>query len=178
MIELQKFEKSDAGRLIGWMPDEQFMVQAAGPLFKWPLDLSQVEQHMENAQGQRPTVYAFDAAETRSGKIIGHVEITRIDYEKSNGMLGPLLIGEPDLRGKGYGREIVKLAVDFGFNIIGLDEIYLWVFEFNTAAIKCYEKAGFERCQYKESDYKLGDRSWNSIKMKLRKEDHAKNFSS
>lgn len=173
MIELLKFEKSDAARLIGWIPDEQFMVQATGPLFKWPPDTGQVEQHLESAEGEKPTVYAFNAAETRSGKVIGHVEIILIDYEKSNGMLGSILIGDPDLRGKGYGREIVKLAVDFGFNVIGLDEIYLWVFEFNTGAMKCYEKAGFERCQYKESDFELGDRSWNSIKMKIRKDGYS-----
>lgn len=170
MLELQKFEKSDADRLIGWIPDEEFMVQATGPLFKWPPDATQVQKHLEKAEGEKPTVYAFNAVDTRSAEVIGHVEIIWIDYEKSDGMLGPILIGDPGLRSKGYGREMVNLAVDFGFNSIGLDEIYLWVFEFNTGAVKCYEKAGFERCEYKESNFKLGNRSWNGIKMKLEKE--------
>jgi RimJ/RimL family protein N-acetyltransferase len=169
MLELQKFETSDFDRLISWIPDEQFLIQTCGPLFKWPLDSGQLEQHLKNAEGEKPTVYAFNVVIVPENTVIGHVEIIWIDYEKSNGMLGPVLIGDSDFRGKGHGRKIVKLAVDFGFNSIGLDEIYLWVFEFNTAAIRCYEKIGFKKCGLKESTLNLGNKSWNSMKMKLGK---------
>jgi RimJ/RimL family protein N-acetyltransferase len=175
MLELQKFEKSDFDRLIAWMPNEQFLIQTCGPLFKWPLDEAQLERHLKDAEGEKPTVYAFKVVHVQPSKVIGHVEIIWIDYEKANGMLGPVLIGDPDLRGKGYGRKIIELAVDFGFNNIGLDELYLWVFEVNTAAIKCYEKIGFKKCELKESISKPGTKSWN---MKLRKEDCAENLSS
>lgn len=169
MLKLQKFEKSDFDRLIGWIPDEQFLIQTCGPLFKWPFNVGQLEQHLKNAEGEKPTVYAFNAVIVPENKVIGHVGIIWIDYEKANGMLGPILIGDPDLRGKGYGKEVVKMAVDFGFNSIGLDEICLWIFEFNTAAIRCYEKTGFKKCELKESISKPGSKSWN---MKLGKENY------
>jgi RimJ/RimL family protein N-acetyltransferase len=173
MVELRKFETSDFDRFISWIPDEQFLIQTCGPLFKWPLDKAQLDKHLEQADVEKPTVYAFTAVIFPENTVIGHVEIVWIDYEKSNGMLGPVLIGESGLRGKGYGSKIVKLAVDFGFNSIGLDEIYLWVFDSNTAAIRCYEKIGFRKCQFKESISKPGSKSWN---MKLRKEDYAKSY--
>jgi RimJ/RimL family protein N-acetyltransferase len=173
MFELQKFEKSDFDRLISWMPDEQFLIQTCGPLFKWPLDSEQLERHLKDAEGEKPTVYTFKVVHVQSNKIIGHVEIIWIDYEKSNGMLGPILIGDPKLRGKGYGREVAKLAVEFGFNNIGLNEIYLWVFEFNIAAIRCYEKIGFKKYDLKKSALTLGNKSCSSMKMKLSKKDYS-----
>jgi RimJ/RimL family protein N-acetyltransferase len=175
MLELQKFETSDFDRLISWIPNEQFLIQTCGPLFKWPLDEAQLEKHLEQTESEKPTVYAFNAVIVPENTVIGHVEIIWIDYEKSNGMLGPILIGDPDLRGKGYGRKIAKLAVDFSFNSIGLNELYLWVFDFNTVAIRCYEKIGFKKCELKESISKPGSKSWN---MKLRKEDYAEKLSS
>ena len=120
-------------------------------------------------------MYAFKVVQVPDGKVIGHIEIVLIDYEKANGMLGPVLISNPSLRNKGYGKEAVKLAVDFGFNNIGLDEIYLWVFEFNPAALRCYEKVGFKKGQLKESIAKPGSNVWN---MKLKKEDYLKNLHS
>jgi RimJ/RimL family protein N-acetyltransferase len=175
MIELQKFESSDFEKFISWIPDEQFLIQTCGPLFKWPLDEAQLEKHLEQTEGEKPTVYAFTAVIVPENTVIGHVEIVWIDYEKSNGMLGPVLIGESGLRGKGYGRKIAKLAVEFGFNDIGLNEIYLWVFDFNTTAIRCYEKIGFKKCELKESISKPGSKSW---KMKLGRKDYVKNLSS
>lgn len=173
---MRKFGRADFDRLISWIPDEQFLIQTCGPLFKWPLDAGQLEQHLEKAEGKKPTVYAFSVVQVPDGKVIGHIEIVWIDYEKSNGMLGPVLIGEPRFCNKGYGRESVKLAVDFGFNNIGLDEIYLWVFESNTAAIRCYEKIGFKKGEIKESTLKSGNKLLNSLKMKLRKEDYVTDF--
>ncbi len=90
MLELKKFEKSDFDRLIGWIPDEQFLVQTCGPLFKWPLDKAQLEQHLKDAEGEKPTVYAFKVVHVQPSKVVGHVEIIWIDYEKPDGMLGPV----------------------------------------------------------------------------------------
>lgn len=172
MLELERFEKPDIEQLIGWLPDEAFMLQTCGPIFKWPPTTEQMEKHLEDAQGDTPTVYAYRAVDSQSRQVVGHVEIIWIDYEKSNGMLGPVLIGEPDARGKGYGQRMVKLALEVGFTMIGLDEIYLYVFEYNTSAIKCYEKVGFRECGRKVSECKLAGRSWHAKKMKMMKEEY------
>jgi RimJ/RimL family protein N-acetyltransferase len=44
---------------------------------------------------------------------------------------------------KGIGTEVTKLVLRFGFEELGLHRIDLRVLEYNTRAIRCYEKCGF-----------------------------------
>lgn len=43
----------------------------------------------------------------------------------------------------GYGCDAVNTLCNFCFDSLGLHRIYLYVFESNKRAIRCYEKAGF-----------------------------------
>jgi RimJ/RimL family protein N-acetyltransferase len=177
MLELQKFEKSDFGRLIGWIPDERFLVQWAGPLFTWPLDEQQLDKYVKDTKGEKPKRYIFKAVHLADDKVIGHIEIGPVDHENSIGILSRVLIGKSGNRRKGYGKEMIKLAVDFGFNRISLSRINLAVFDFNEAAISCYKKAGFSKYELKEKAVKCGNECWNVIMMNLRKKDYAEDFS-
>lgn len=55
-----------------------------------------------------------------------------------------LLIGEKSCHGKGYGREIVRLMLDFGFESLNLNRVFLHVREDHAAAVRLYESAGFK----------------------------------
>lgn len=48
-----------------------------------------------------------------------------------------------DSCGKGLGTFAVRYALDYGFQFLGLNKIYLRVLESNTRAQKCYLKCGF-----------------------------------
>ncbi len=63
MLELQKFEKLDFDRLIGWIPDERFLVQWAGPLFTWSLDDGQLDNYLKETKGEKPKRYVFKAVQ-------------------------------------------------------------------------------------------------------------------
>ncbi len=181
MLELRKFERADFDRLIGWVPDARFLLQWAGTLLKWPLDKAQLDKHLEDTKGEKPKRYAFKAIRVSDNKPIGHVEVDFINYDKSTAMLSRVLIGEPENRGKGYGLEMVRLAVDFAFNHICLNAINLGVFDFNKAAISCYKRIGFKEFDLRE-EYNLKEENlrikfeneyWNALMMKLKKEDYA-----
>jgi RimJ/RimL family protein N-acetyltransferase len=49
----------------------------------------------------------------------------------------------PEHLGHGYGTEITRLVLDHAFGELALHRVDLRVLAFNTAAIACYEKAGF-----------------------------------
>ncbi|KAL6808436.1 acyl-CoA N-acyltransferase [Trichoderma camerunense] len=49
-----------------------------------------------------------------------------------------------EYRGKGYGAEATKWAVDWAFNYTGVHRIELWSFSYNEAAIRLWEKIGFK----------------------------------
>jgi len=52
-----------------------------------------------------------------------------------------ILLGER--RGEGLGTEATTLTLDWAFNVAGLRNVTLEVWEPNKAAIRAYEKAGF-----------------------------------
>jgi len=56
-----------------------------------------------------------------------------------------LIIGEPDNWNKGYGREVARAFLRYGFAELNLNRIMLRVNATNTGGIKAYEAAGFVR---------------------------------
>jgi RimJ/RimL family protein N-acetyltransferase len=68
-------------------------------------------------------------------------------------------IGDLSFRGKGFGFEALNLLIDYGFNELNFHKIQLNVIEYNIAAVKMYEKAGFIReGLYREYIYRDGRR--------------------
>jgi RimJ/RimL family protein N-acetyltransferase len=52
-------------------------------------------------------------------------------------------LGQMDNFGQGYGTEAITLLIQYGFNDLNLERIYLHVFRSNERAIHVYEKKGF-----------------------------------
>lgn len=76
-------------------------------------------------------------------KMIGTVSLEKIDWKNRNATLG-IFIGDKDFRNKGYGTEAIKLILEYGFRYMNLHNVKLDLMEFNTRALKCYEKCGFK----------------------------------
>jgi RimJ/RimL family protein N-acetyltransferase len=54
-----------------------------------------------------------------------------------------IVIGDKNYWSRGYGTDAVTTLTGFGFGELNLQRIWLRVFDFNTRAIRCYEKSGF-----------------------------------
>jgi ribosomal-protein-alanine N-acetyltransferase len=75
------------------------------------------------------------------GRCIGEVRLT-VNKEDNRARYA---IGIFDTKywNKGIGTEVTRVILRFGFKEIGLHRIDLKVLEYNTRAIRCYEKCGF-----------------------------------
>ena len=87
-------------------------------------------------------VAQFIIWDKEDNKKIGSVYLQKIDKEKKNCEFG-ILIGEPDYLNGGRGSEAARLINAYGFEQLGMKEIYLRVLASNDRAIHAYEKAGF-----------------------------------
>ena len=76
-------------------------------------------------------------------KLIGISRLMFIDFESLVAELG-IYIGEKKLQNKGYGSIALKKTIEYGFNILKLNKIYLKVLESNQRAINLYSKNNFE----------------------------------
>ena len=77
-----------------------------------------------------------------TNEYIGNVQLTSIKNKKAE---FHIFIGETSFWGKGIGHQATKLILEYGFNEIGLNNIFLNVKEDNKKAVKLYEKIGFAR---------------------------------
>lgn len=87
--------------------------------------------------------YQF-AVETLEGELIGRCGILKLDWKNRLAELG-IMIGKEAYRGHGYGTDAMKLLCRFCFEEMNLHKLKLSVIAFNEAAVRCYEKCGFER---------------------------------
>lgn len=74
--------------------------------------------------------------------IIGVIRLKYIDWISRNAELG-IYIGEDKYRGRGLGKEALKLLLKYAFQEINLHKISLTVLEYNANAIKLYKSCGF-----------------------------------
>ena len=78
----------------------------------------------------------------QSGEEIGSQYYKDIDKENKTAEYG-IYIGREDMLGKGYGSEVMELALEYARSDMGLKEISLRVLESNARARKVYEGRGF-----------------------------------
>lgn len=74
---------------------------------------------------------------------VGQISLYNINWEISHAEYGRLMIGPPIAKGKGYARQATTLLLDFAFNILNLNVVFLEVKSDNKSAIAIYESAGF-----------------------------------
>ena len=96
----------------------------------------------------------FSIINTINDKPIGYVSIKGIDKVEGCAEVG-IAIMDTEYRGKGYGTEALKQAVNYAFNEIGLTLLGLTVFPSNQRAIQAYEKVGFQKTELLENSWLL-----------------------
>jgi len=89
---------------------------------------------------QRKNEIRFAICEKETGEYIGNVQLTGINgYDAAF----HIFIGDKKSWGRGYGTEATRLLLNYGFNVLNLQSIYLDVKKENKAAIRVYSKVGF-----------------------------------
>jgi RimJ/RimL family protein N-acetyltransferase len=102
MIKLEYFNKSDFKQLIEWSGDEAFLLQWAGPQFKFPLTEEQITNYLEGSNDiNKSDKLIFKAIDEQTGTVIGHISIGGIDRENRSGRIGKVLVGKSLERGNG-----------------------------------------------------------------------------
>ena len=75
-------------------------------------------------------------------QFIGTLKIQPINFSEKTSWLG-IMIGNPDFRGQGYGREAIQEVLNYLFMSLKLQAIFLGVDLKNDNAISLYRNLGF-----------------------------------
>ncbi|HAQ41912.1 MAG TPA: GNAT family N-acetyltransferase [Clostridiales bacterium] len=137
-VYLSPIDAGDYVKYTEWVND---MEVAIGMIFATKL----IDEESEKNALERLSKSQFNFAVIASGtdNVIGNVGFPAIDYINRIGEVG-IFIGDKNYWGNGYGQQALELLIDFGFNILNLNNIYLKVYSYNLPAISCYKKIGFK----------------------------------
>lgn len=167
MIELQYFTEEDFDQLIGWFDSKREYIQWGGGGFGYPLTRSKLQSHLEGANEQDGKKLIYKVVETDSGKAVGHISLESIDRENRSARVCRVLVGEGSMRGKGVGEAMMNEILKVAFNQHKLHRVSLGVYDFNHSAIKCYEKAGFQREGLKRDAQRYEEEYWSLWEMSI-----------
>lgn len=147
MIYLRKMTYEDTDNIVRWRNSElvrpRFIYQK---LFTRKSHENWIKSMVETGK-----VVQMIICTREDDRPVGSVYIRDIDPENKKGEYG-IFIGEADALGKGYGTQAARLMIKYAFEELKLHRLFLRVFADNKAAIKSYEKAGFEKEAYLKED--------------------------
>lgn len=141
-IKLSSIREEDIEDIMQWLDDYEFLTYF-DMLPAIPQTKKQVNETLDYfIKSQDKIILSIRHKE--SDKIIG---ITGFDDIQWNNGAATLFIGIGDKEhsGKGYGKEALKMLINFGFYELNLHRIQLSVIGYNDRAIGLYEGLGFVR---------------------------------
>lgn len=157
-MHLVPFIKKDYPLLIQWIKTEAFNLLWGGPLYQWPINIEQIGIHQK-----KDSVTAFVAVENEEK--IGFIELVNISDHHYR--LCRVLIADESLRGKGYGRKLVQLAIEYASQTLGADRLSLAVFTKNKKAFHLYQSLGFRTIPKKPDFREFKGERWPLRHMEL-----------
>jgi len=139
-IYLRKMVVEDTDDIVRWRNSDsvrsRFIYQG---LFTRESHLNWIKTMCDTGKVQQMIIVEKDTE-----RPIGSAYIRDIDHIHHKGEYG-LFIGEEVSRGKGIGREVTHLMLEYGLGELGLHRIYSRVLEDNVISVKSALKGGLEQ---------------------------------
>ncbi len=166
MLRLRPYKSCDAAYIEKWITDErQFYQWSADRLGEYPLTAEKLNANYKEYENSDFfwQMTAFD----ESMLPVGHFIMRFTDEERKSVRLGFIIV-DNNIRGKGYGREMLELAIKYSFDILKVSEVTLGVFANNPAAFHCYETVGFRELESNSRCHiPIKDELWECIEMHI-----------
>ena len=158
-MDLRLFTISDAPTIFSWIKDKT-------AFRKWSADRYPVfppEPEDMAAQYAADNIFPFTAVDSE-GNIVGHIMLRYPEPSKAVIRFGFVILDDR-LRGKGYGKQMLQLAILKAKQDFGAQKITLGVFDNNPSALHCYESVGFVVTG--TDTYVIDGEEWSGKEMEL-----------
>lgn len=140
-IFLRALTQSDANEeYLSWLNDEETTRGLASGVF--PSSIEALKKFVESISSRKDVVM-FAICDVQNGQHIGNIKLDNFDWVSRTCELG-ILIGNKNYWGKGIGYEVCLLTLKYAFQDLNIRKVVLAVYENNPAAVKLYEKLGFQ----------------------------------
>ncbi len=158
-VILRAVARDDLPKLCAFNNDVEVELAGGGdPPMPQSLARLEAEFDQDTAKGGRNGAgFVIEAInEANAATLIGHCALFRFDEAARTCELG-ITIGDKAYWGKGYGRDAVRLLLDYAFRLRNQRKVYLTVWGNNERAIRAYHACGFvEEGRLKEHVWSAG----------------------
>ncbi|CAN1532007.1 RimL Acetyltransferases, including N-acetylases of ribosomal proteins [Flavobacteriaceae bacterium] len=168
IVTLKAIELEDLDLLNKWGNDPEIQYWLGGWHFptnkndiqKWHSSLS------VSSTNQRFSIYTDDLG------LIGTANLVDIDWKNKNAFHG-MLLGDKEIRGKGFAVDTVMAIMKYAFEELGLNRLDGSMIEYNEASLKMYiGKCGWREEGRQRNWYFRKNQYWDRILVGITKEDY------
>ena len=167
-VVLRAIEREDLELLHKWSNDPDINYMLGG----WHFPSSKQDQEKWFASlslGSNSQRFAIDTPDLG---IIGMANLVDINWKDRNGFHG-MLLGDKDMRGKGYGVDTIMAINRFAFEELGLMRMNGSMISYNEASIGVYtKKCGWEIEGIKKNHYFRKNQWWDEVVVGITREDY------
>lgn len=147
-----------------WTHDAEFMrlmeLKPVRPLS--PAAVKAQYEAVEKEMAEEGNLFYFTVRTRDDDRLIGKALIEYVDWSNGNGYIR-LGIGEAELRGKGYGSQVLCLLLRFAFDELNLYRVTAVTPAYNEGAVRLFQKFGFmEEARRRSAMYRDGE-LWDVI---------------
>jgi RimJ/RimL family protein N-acetyltransferase len=167
-VVLRPLVRADAPRLVALLADPAVR---ANLRLTGPVTLEQEEEFIETV-GRATDQLVLGVVAADDGRLLGVTGLHQLGDPARQAEFG-IFLGGPAEWGRGFGGEATRLVVDHGFDVLGLNRIWLHVHADNARGLRAYARAGFRREGLLRQGARRGDRFVDVIAMAILREEWA-----
>ena len=166
-LTLRPFIPTDAAVITSWLKSEYLTHQWSADRYEnYPVtaeDMNAYHEKYINGKTSR-ALTMIDGEE-----VVGYITLRQPEGNPDEQRLGFVIIDDSK-RGRGLGKALVSMTVEYAFNELDAKTVCLGVFENNSSAARCYEATGFQRVSLPQPEhYECRGEIWNCIEMIIQK---------
>lgn len=140
LVFLRPAERPDIPLFVRWLSDERTTRNLA---LRSPISQAMEERWFEDLLDHHGRDrWHFVICRLEDGRPVGSLDLHAVDLINGGAGLG-IMIGDPADRSQGYGGDAIRALVDFGFDELRLERVWLDVYDANSEARRLYERLGF-----------------------------------
>ncbi len=158
-VILRAIEEEDLPALHKWSNLPEIWYNLGG--WHFPSSMASMQSWFESLQSdQLNQRFAIEAPDIG---LIGTANLVNIDWKNRNAFHG-MMLGDKDLRGKGFGVDTIMAIMRYAFEELQLERLDTTIIEYNTISINVYcKKCGWKEEGRRRNWYFRKNRYWDKF---------------
>lgn len=167
-ILLRAIEREDLALLNKWANDVEIQYWLGG----WHFPTNMEDQMKWFSSISANSLHQRFVIEAPELGVIGTANLVDIDWKNRNAFHG-MMLGDKDIRGKGFGVETVMAIMKYAFEELGLQRMDGSMISYNSASLKMYiEKCGWKEEGRQRNWYFRKNQYWDRIMVGITRADY------